>query len=59
MLGDVLGLTPDESLAYSELVAMPSATVADLATALSPFGTSLGDAHRLLRRLEEIGRAHV
>ncbi len=55
MLGDVLGLTPDETLAYSELVAMPSATVADLAAALSPFGTSLGDAHRLLRRLEEHG----
>ncbi|WP_020018113.1 helix-turn-helix domain-containing protein [Promicromonospora sukumoe] len=57
MLGDVLGLTPDETLAYSELVAMPSATVADLAAALSTFGTSLGDAHRLLRRLEEHGLA--
>ncbi|MFI2485463.1 hypothetical protein ACH47X_01070 [Promicromonospora kroppenstedtii] len=57
MLGDVLGLTPDETLAYSELVAMPSATVADLAAALSAFGTSLGDAHRLLRRLEEHGLA--
>ncbi|MFE7508324.1 helix-turn-helix domain-containing protein [Promicromonospora sp. NPDC057488] len=57
MLGDVLGLTPDETLAYSELVAMPSATVADLAAALATFGTSLGDAHRLLRRLEEHGLA--
>ncbi|MFD2796575.1 hypothetical protein ACFS27_23640 [Promicromonospora vindobonensis] len=57
MLGDVLGLTPDETLAYSELVAMPSASVADLAAALSAFGTSLGDAHRLLRRLEEHGLA--
>lgn len=57
MLGDVLGLTPDEALAYSELVAMPSASVADMATALSTFGTSLGDAHRLLRRLEEHGLA--
>lgn len=57
MLGDVLGLTPDETLAYSELVAMPSATVADLAAALSAYGTSLGDAHRLLRRLEDHGLA--
>lgn len=57
MLGDVLGLTPEETLAYSELVAMPSASVADLAAALSAFGTSLGDAHRLLRRLEEHGLA--
>ncbi|MCP2262804.1 helix-turn-helix domain-containing protein [Promicromonospora thailandica] len=55
MLGDVLGLTPDETIAYSELVAMPSATVADLAAALSPYGTSLGEAHRLLRRLENHG----
>ncbi|MFD2025826.1 hypothetical protein [Promicromonospora aerolata] len=57
MLGDVLGLTPDETLAYSELVALPSASVADLAAALSAFGTSLGEAHRLLRRLEEHGLA--
>ncbi|MFI9485710.1 helix-turn-helix domain-containing protein [Promicromonospora sp. NPDC052451] len=57
MLGDVLGLTPDETIAYSELVAMPSATVADLAAALSSYGTSLSDTHRLLRRLEDHGLA--
>jgi len=57
MLGDVLGLTPDETLAYSELVAMPSATVADLAAALSSYGTSLGDTRRLLRQLEDHGLA--
>jgi len=57
MLGDVLGLTPDETLAYGELIAMPSATAAEFAAALSAFGTSPGEAHLLLRRLEEHGLA--
>ncbi|GGR73599.1 sugar-specific transcriptional regulator TrmB [Nocardioides luteus] len=53
----VLGLTPDETLAYGELITMPSATAAEFAEALGAFGTSPGEAHLLLRRLEEYGLA--
>ena len=51
------GRDPRETLAYGELITMPSATAAEFAAALSAFGTSPGEAHLLLRRLEEYGLA--
>lgn len=54
MLLDVLGLTAEESLAYRELVAMPSTTPAELALRVSGETT---DVARLLSALEQKGLA--
>ena len=54
MLLDVLGLSADESLAYRELVAVPSTTPAELARSV---GGKTTNAARLLSALEQKGLA--
>ena len=54
MLGDVLGLTKSQSLAYRELVASPSLDAAELGRRL---GSGPGDALDVLRTLESHGLA--
>lgn len=54
MLGDVLGLTKSQSLAYRELVASPSLDAAELGRRL---GSDPGDALDVLRALESHGLA--
>ncbi|WP_369370637.1 helix-turn-helix domain-containing protein [Promicromonospora sp. Populi] len=54
MLGDVLGLTKSQSLAYRELVASPSLDAAELGRRL---GCEPGDALDVLRTLESHGLA--